>query len=141
MSGCRRPNRVPAETNLYVISPSSCADTMPSGPYEFSEALHPRKNEGERETELDLAISAGANRAAITGYNRWRKRIEIDIDAPAKRQKANAALIAFLAEVLDVHSTDLELISGATNPHKRVRVHGLDTATVCQRLAKQFESG
>jgi uncharacterized protein (TIGR00251 family) len=52
----------------------------------------------------------------------YGEAIKIRIKAAPIEGKANAALIAFLAKQFGVSKRDVELISGESNKHKRVRV-------------------
>ena len=71
---------------------------------------------------LELDISAGSKETAIKGYNPWRKRIEIRLCERAQQGKANAQLLSFLSYLFQVHSRNVELISGSTNSKKSVKI-------------------
>ncbi|MER2520003.1 MAG: DUF167 domain-containing protein [Bdellovibrionales bacterium] len=58
--------------------------------------------------------------------------VEIAINAPAQDGKANKALLAALAEQLDIPQNALSIVSGETNRLKRILIKG-DPAT--QHLA------
>ena len=62
-------------------------------------------------------------------------RIKIALAAPPVDGKANQALVAFLANVLDVARAQITLASGASGRRKRVAVEGLDAPSVARRLA------
>jgi uncharacterized protein YggU (UPF0235/DUF167 family) len=49
--------------------------------------------------------------------------VKIKLAAVPEDDKANAALLAFLAAHYGVPAAAVELLSGATSPRKRVRVH------------------
>ncbi|MCX9026502.1 MAG: DUF167 domain-containing protein [Candidatus Methanoperedens sp.] len=71
---------------------------------------------------LELDISAGSKETAIKGYNPWRKRIEIRLSERAQKGKANAELMSFLSNLFNVHSRNVEIISGSTNSKKSVKI-------------------
>lgn len=48
--------------------------------------------------------------------------VKIDLAAPAEEGKANEELVCFLAEEFDVHSSQIELLSGGGNRRKLVRI-------------------
>ena len=52
----------------------------------------------------------------------------------AERGKANAAVLDVLAEAIGLRSSQLEIISGATNREKLVLVRGIDAADLTQRI-------
>lgn len=60
--------------------------------------------------------------------------VKVRLRAPPVEGKANAALIAFLAETLDVPERCLALLSGETGRRKRVAVATLAPAAVAARL-------
>ena len=47
---------------------------------------------------------------------------------------ANAALLAFLAELLQVSRNSLEIVAGEKSRSKRVKVKGMSAAAVSARL-------
>ncbi len=78
-----------------------------------------------RGVKLDLEISAGAKETAVHGYNPGRKRIEVRIAERAQKGKANAELISFFSRLFNVHSKNIEIISGMTSSRKSVIIlHG-----------------
>jgi uncharacterized protein (TIGR00251 family) len=71
---------------------------------------------------LELDVSAGAKETAVQGYNPWRKRIEMRLSERAQKGKANAELISFLSLLFNVHSRNIQIISGSTNSKKSVKI-------------------
>ena len=63
-----------------------------------------------RSRRTELACSAGSLKAAVT--------------APAEDGKANSALIALLADEWRLPKSDLEIMRGATQRNKVVRISG-----------------
>jgi uncharacterized protein len=60
--------------------------------------------------------------------------IQIRVAAPPVDGAANAALLRFLADVLDVPRSRLEIISGAASRRKRIKVGGLTPGELETRL-------
>ena len=60
--------------------------------------------------------------------------VKIKVSAPAVEGAANAALLAFLADLLGVRERDLELVAGQTGRDKLICVLGMDAQAVQQRL-------
>jgi uncharacterized protein (TIGR00251 family) len=60
--------------------------------------------------------------------------ILIRLAAPPVEGAANAALIAFLSEALDLPRRNIAVIGGEKSRDKRVRIDGLAEATVRARL-------
>ena len=60
--------------------------------------------------------------------------ILIRLAAPPVDGAANAALIAFLAESLEVPRRAVSIVAGGTSRNKRVQIEGLDATTARVRL-------
>jgi uncharacterized protein (TIGR00251 family) len=60
--------------------------------------------------------------------------ILIRLAAPPVDGAANAALVAFLAEALDLPRRSVTIVAGETSRDKRVRIDGLDESAVRARL-------
>ena len=82
---------------------------------------------------LRLKITPNAPANAVLGETDGVIRLKLQ--APAVKGKANAALVAFLAETLRVPKGAVRLLKGGrTNRLKQVEVQGLDSAEACRRL-------
>ena len=80
---------------------------------------------------IKLVPRASANR--IDGPH--GDALKIRLHAPPVDGKANAALLRFLADELDLPLAAIALKTGATGRQKTLLVAGLDAATVRTRLA------
>ena len=60
--------------------------------------------------------------------------LKIRLNAPPVEGKANDPLIAFLADALGVHRTQIEIVTGHTSRRKIVRVRGVSVQEVERRL-------
>ena len=60
--------------------------------------------------------------------------IKITLTAPPVEGKANIALAKFLAEILQVPVTSVEIIAGALGRSKLVTISGLDAEVANQRI-------
>lgn len=81
---------------------------------------------------LHLHVQPGARSNGVAGLH--GQALKIRLTAPATAGRANAALLAFLAERLEVPKNRLELVGGAASRDKRVRVSGLARETVVRLL-------
>jgi uncharacterized protein len=61
--------------------------------------------------------------------------LRIRLQAPPVDGKANEALLRWLAGVLDVPKTAVELVAGSSARIKRVRIRGVNATQVRARLA------
>jgi uncharacterized protein len=63
--------------------------------------------------------------------------LKIRLNAPPVEGKANDALIAFLADVLGAHRTQIEIVTGHTSRRKIVRVRGVSAQEVERKLMQK----
>jgi hypothetical protein len=81
-----------------------------------------------------VRVHPGAKRNAIGGIHAGA--LKVSITAPATDGRANEALIAFLAERLEVPRARISLIAGATNRNKTLRIAGKSAADVQTALVE-----
>ena len=81
---------------------------------------------------LRLKITPNAPANAMLGETGGVIRLKLQ--APAVEGKANAALVAFLAETLRVPKAAVSLKGGRRSRLKQVEIQGLDGAEACRRL-------
>ena len=65
--------------------------------------------------------------------------IKIQVAAAPVDGEANEKLVKFLAEILDVPKSRIEIVAGLSSREKLISVLGLDTETVYQRIAAQID--
>ncbi|MCX6995809.1 MAG: DUF167 domain-containing protein [Kiritimatiellaeota bacterium] len=81
---------------------------------------------------LSLRIVPRAARDAVQGV--LGDALKIRLTAPPVEGQANAALMRFLADRLDLPARQVHLLSGLTGRSKRVLVQGLSAAAIRARL-------
>ncbi len=81
---------------------------------------------------LNVLAAPRAARDAVQGLH--GDAVKIRLRAPPADGKANAALVEFLAGLLEVPARQVTLVSGPASRRKRVRVAGLSEAAVRARL-------
>ena len=81
---------------------------------------------------LEVRVHPGAKRNAITGEHDGA--LKVSLTTTPTDGRANAALIAFLAEKLDVPRSQITLLTGATSRSKTLRVSGLTSPKVTEAL-------
>lgn len=64
--------------------------------------------------------------------------VRIRLTAPPTEGKANQALIEFLAEVLDIAPSKIEIVAGTSGRDKLVSILDLDAETVHQRILQHL---
>jgi uncharacterized protein (TIGR00251 family) len=83
---------------------------------------------------ISVQVRAAARRNGIAGVHDGALRI--DVTAAPEKGKANRAVIAALSDLLGVSRSQIAIVSGDTNPRKRVAVTGLKLAEA-QRMLEQ----
>ena len=87
--------------------------------------------EGDDGVLIDVEVTPGTKTVKIpSGYNPWRKRIEVRLSRQAQKGKANQQLIRELSGMLGVKENDVTLISGHTAHKKTVRIRGMNLEQV-----------
>ena len=77
---------------------------------------------------LVIRLHPGAKKNAIIGLHDGA--LKLSLNAPPVDGKANEALIAFIAEQINVPRSKIALIAGATSRSKTLRITGKSAAEV-----------
>lgn len=86
----------------------------------------------ERAARLEIKVAAGASKNALQGFA--GDVLKLAVTAAPERGRANKAVCALLADVLQVPVSALDIARGATRPRKVLTVQGLDAAELRARL-------
>jgi hypothetical protein len=81
---------------------------------------------------LCVRVHPGAKRNAVNGTH--GDALKISLTTPPTDGRANAALITFLAQRLDVPRLSIQLIAGAAGRAKTLRIAGITAAEAKARL-------
>lgn len=81
---------------------------------------------------LKIRVKPRARRNAIAGVH--NDAVLVEVTAPPEQNRANDAVIALLADVLDLPKSRVEIISGHSFREKLVRLHGVSTSQCRERL-------
>lgn len=90
--------------------------------------------ESEGSLLIDIEVMPGAGQNAVVGYDRWRRRIKVKVKAEAQKDKANIAIVDFFSSLCGVGASEVEIVSGARNRQKRVRIYGVNKARLLDML-------
>lgn len=69
---------------------------------------------------LELHVQPGATRSEFAGKH--GERLKVRLAAPAVENKANEALVAFLAQHYNVPRRNVRIVSGLRSRRKRVEI-------------------
>ena len=81
---------------------------------------------------LELKVAPGSARDEITGW--LGDALKLRVRAAPEKGRANAAVVALLAQVLAVPKDRIVIVTGAGSRRKRVCVHGLSSSELRDRL-------
>lgn len=84
--------------------------------------------------KLAVKVVPGASREGVAGW--LGASLKVRVAAPPERGRANAAVMALLAEALDVPKESVRIVSGHGSARKLVEIDGLSESEVRTRLAK-----
>ena len=82
---------------------------------------------------IDVAVVPKASRTRI--LNVYDDRLKIQLAAPPVDGQANDALVRFLADTLDMPRVQIEIVGGAANKRKTVRIKKATMVRVMLKLA------
>ena len=90
-----------------------------------------------RATRVRIRVSPGAKRAGVVGRHddAWKVRVT----AAPERGRANASVVALLADSLGLSLPAVRVISGASSRDKVVELTGLSAREADERLAAARE--
>ena len=83
---------------------------------------------------LSCRLQPKASRCAVAG--RYGDSLKIVLTAPPVDGRANAALCAFVADLLKLPKSRVSLLSGQTSRNKVLRIDGMSAETVSGVLEK-----
>ncbi|WMW22193.1 DUF167 domain-containing protein [Methanolobus mangrovi] len=84
---------------------------------------------------IDIEVTPGSKKLCIpSGYNLWRKRVEVRLSQSAQKGKANEQLISSLAELFQLRSTDVSIVNGMHNSKKSLLLENVEYDTVVRIL-------
>ena len=86
---------------------------------------------------LNVRVHPGARRNAITGTHDGA--LKVSLTTPPTDGRANAALIAFLAETLNIPRAAITLTTGATSRTKTLHLEALTPDALTTALAPNLD--
>ncbi|WNY28946.1 hypothetical protein MmiEs2_11590 [Methanimicrococcus stummii] len=101
----------------------------------FEEAL--REKNGA--VFIDLEVTPGSKVILVpSGYNEWRKRIEIKITQAPQKGKANEQIIEEIAKLFNVSNSLVSIENGMTSSKKTVKIEGAVLSEIKKRLGEKI---
>lgn len=93
----------------------------------------------ENEFMVTIYVQPGAKKSEVCGMHNGN--IKIKLNSPPVDGKANAALIHFLSNFLNIPKSSIELISGQKSRIKKLKIMGVSENIVTQALFKTALDG
>jgi uncharacterized protein (TIGR00251 family) len=90
-------------------------------------------------TTIDLIVTTGSKKNEITGFDKWRERINVRIKEKPMDGKANDAIIHLFSNIFGVKSHNVKIISGLKTHQKTVEIdddYNKVKKTLCEILGK-----
>jgi len=94
-------------------------------------------HDGQKGAALAIRVTPRSSKNEIVGVLD-DGTVRIRLIAPPVEGRANDALVSFLADVLDVSRSEIEILAGETGRDKLVSILGLDAKTVQNRILQHL---
>lgn len=102
--------------------------------------MHARRfhlHDGKKGSALAVRVTPRARRNEIVEILS-DGTVKIRLTSPPVEGKANAALVEFLSEILEVPPSHIDIVAGATGRDKLVSILDMDASTVQQKILKKM---
>src|SRR5437867_9408386 len=93
------------------------------------------KRAAEPYVTISIRVQPRASRNAVVGWT--GDTLNIRLTAPPVEGAANAACLAFLADLLDLPQSQLEILRGERSRTKAIRISGLTQDEIRARLSSK----
>ena len=87
---------------------------------------------------LSVTVNPGAKQTGLVEYDQWTKSLKINVKARAEGGKANYALIHAIAEILQIPTEDLQIVSGLKSRKKKVKVMNTNKQLIKNELNRSL---
>ena len=94
--------------------------------------------EGKNGIIVSIRVTPSAKKNEATGYDNWRKRINVNVSQSPEDGKANKQLTAFFRSLFP-EGTSIRIIAGKKTRDKRLTVEGIGIETVQKVLLRLMD--
>jgi hypothetical protein len=102
----------------------------------WTEAIRPA---GPNAVSIELHVEPGSIYPGLEGFDIWRHTLVLRVRSPPQDGEANREAVEVLAELLDVSTSNISIIAGATSRRKVVRIDGITVEAARSALAPYME--
>lgn len=92
------------------------------------------KDISNKSLTIAIKVIPKSSHNAIVGWINGELKVRLAA-IPAKGD-ANRELIYYFAKILGIAKSQIQILSGQTNPHKKIRIGGLDSETFERLISK-----
>lgn len=79
---------------------------------------------------IKIEVIQNTKTLGISGYNKWRKSIQVKLTEYARQGKANEQLLRYLSRIFQKPVRDVKLVSGTTSSRKLILLQNTDSEEV-----------
>ena len=90
----------------------------------------------QTENSLTLSVTITANAKNNKLHGNFNNALKIFISSPAIEGKANKMLITFLAKEFKLRKNQIDILSGETSHHKKIKLSSLSSDAITYILKK-----
>jgi uncharacterized protein (TIGR00251 family) len=89
----------------------------------------------ENEIQIRLHVIPGSSKSVFpSGFDKWRKILEIKVKSKAKENKANIEVIKKIASFFNISAKNINIIAGQKSREKIVSIKNIELNKVCKKI-------
>tara|TARA_B100001996_G_scaffold332886_1_gene282231 strand:- start:1069 stop:1389 length:321 start_codon:yes stop_codon:yes gene_type:complete len=90
---------------------------------------------------VEVEVHPNSSKKGITGYNKWREKLQISTKSPARKGEANKEIIEIIAEYFHLKKNQIKIISGQTSRFKQIKLYDADIDSINEAILEHWEGG
>jgi uncharacterized protein (TIGR00251 family) len=92
------------------------------------------------EVSILIELQPSSSSTEISGFNEWRKRLQVKVTSPALKGAANQELINLMSDFFVLPNSSVKLDSGAKDRRKRILLSDISLELVREKLGQYLEN-
>ncbi len=92
------------------------------------------------EVSIVIELQPSSSSTEISGFNEWRKRLQVKVTSPALKGAANQDLINLMSDFFALSNSSVKLDSGAKDRRKRILLSDISLELVREKLDQYLEN-
>lgn len=89
---------------------------------------------------LSVYVTPGTNKNRFpTGYNTWKKSLEMSVKGQPEKNKANRDVLIVIAKFFNLPMKNVTIISGMNNREKTVALYGITKNALLKQLQESMD--